>query len=125
MGEGWGLVSFEHASTGAAQIVPDHTACAALWDGTTAQMMGPSEWVIPGFSPLEMGVLTPETVAEALARLHADPVRRARVGGCRPPVRAPAGVCLAGHRHPGSTAPFRGLLPDGGRQQRQTLLARV
>ena len=26
MGEGWGLVSFEHAATGAAQVVPNHSA---------------------------------------------------------------------------------------------------
>ena len=31
MGEGWGMVTFEHALTGAAQIVPDHTACGTLW----------------------------------------------------------------------------------------------
>lgn len=30
-GEGWGLVAFEHGATGAAQIVPDHSACAELW----------------------------------------------------------------------------------------------
>ena len=30
-GEGWGLVAFEHAATGALQIVPDHTACRELW----------------------------------------------------------------------------------------------
>ena len=123
MGEGWGLVSFEHASTGAAQIVPDHTACAALWDGTTAQMMGPSEWVIPGFSPLEMGVLTPETVAEALARLHADPVRRARLAAAghrfahRPEYAWPA-IATRFDRA------FRGLLPDGA-DNSGNLLARV
>lgn len=33
MGEGWGLVSFEHGAAGAAQIVPDHTACGELWRG--------------------------------------------------------------------------------------------
>ncbi len=32
-GEGWGLVSFEHAATRAAQVVPDHTACTDLWRG--------------------------------------------------------------------------------------------
>src|SRR5262249_32169023 len=32
-GEGWGLVSVEHAATGAAQIVPRHSACAEIWDG--------------------------------------------------------------------------------------------
>jgi glycosyltransferase involved in cell wall biosynthesis len=31
MGEGWGLTAFEHAATGGAQLVPDHSACAELW----------------------------------------------------------------------------------------------
>lgn len=31
VGEGWGLVSWEHAATGAPQILPDHSACAELW----------------------------------------------------------------------------------------------
>ena len=30
-GEGWGLISFEHAATGAPQIVPAHSACKELW----------------------------------------------------------------------------------------------
>jgi glycosyltransferase involved in cell wall biosynthesis len=30
-GEGWGLISFEHAATGAPQIVPGHSACEELW----------------------------------------------------------------------------------------------
>ncbi|NML44257.1 glycosyltransferase family 4 protein [Ramlibacter sp. G-1-2-2] len=33
VGEGWGLVAFEHAATGAAQIVPDHTGCGDAWRG--------------------------------------------------------------------------------------------
>ncbi len=32
-GEGWGLVSLEHASTGKAQIVCNHSACKEIWDG--------------------------------------------------------------------------------------------
>jgi glycosyltransferase involved in cell wall biosynthesis len=32
MGEGWGLVSFEHAATGAPQIIPRHSACADIWE---------------------------------------------------------------------------------------------
>src|SRR5205085_11032699 len=31
--EGFGLVSFEHAAAGAAQLVPAGGACAELWDG--------------------------------------------------------------------------------------------
>lgn len=72
MGEGWGLVSFEHASTGAAQVIPDHTACGALWDSTTAQMVTPAKWYIPEFSPLEMGELEPTGVAAALQTLYDD-----------------------------------------------------
>ena len=33
LGEGWGLVSFEHAATGAPQIVPSHSACLDQWEG--------------------------------------------------------------------------------------------
>lgn len=32
MGEGWGLVSFEHAATKRPQIVPNHSACGELWE---------------------------------------------------------------------------------------------
>ncbi len=32
-GEGWGMISFEHAACGAAQIVPGHTAPAEVWKG--------------------------------------------------------------------------------------------
>lgn len=31
IGEGWGLIAFEHAATGAIQIVPNHSACKELW----------------------------------------------------------------------------------------------
>ncbi len=33
MGEGWGLISFEHGATGAAQIVPAHTSFIENWTG--------------------------------------------------------------------------------------------
>lgn len=33
VGEGWGLISFEHAACGAAQIVPGHTTPAEIWSG--------------------------------------------------------------------------------------------
>ena len=32
-GEGWGLVSFEHAACKIAQIVPDHTSCKEIFEG--------------------------------------------------------------------------------------------
>lgn len=31
LGEGWGMISFEHAACGAAQLVPGHTAQMELW----------------------------------------------------------------------------------------------
>lgn len=55
--EGFGLVSFEHAATGAAQIVPSVGACAELWEGVASLL------------PLEP---TPEHVAAALSALYDD-----------------------------------------------------
>lgn len=75
MGEGWGLVSFEHGAAGAAQIVPDHTACAELWRDR-AELIQPARSYIPEFSPLEMGEVSPEGVAQALEALYRDPARR-------------------------------------------------
>lgn len=69
--EGWGLVSFEHAATGAAQIVPRHTACAELWNGS-------AEMLEPIFSATNERVLTegyfvsPDDVAAALNRLYSN-----------------------------------------------------
>ena len=75
MGEGWGLVSFEHGAAGAAQIVPDHTACGELWRGR-AELVPPARSYVPEFSPLEMGEVSPERVAQALEALYRDPGRR-------------------------------------------------
>jgi D-inositol-3-phosphate glycosyltransferase len=75
MGEGWGLVSFEHGAAGSAQIVPCHTACAEIWNGR-AEMMQPVRSYTPEFSPLEMGEVSTEAVAEALGNLYANPQRR-------------------------------------------------
>ena len=75
MGEGWGLVSCEHGAAGAAQIVPDHTACAELWRGR-AELVPPARSYVPEFSPLEMGEVSAEGVARALEVLYRDPARR-------------------------------------------------
>jgi D-inositol-3-phosphate glycosyltransferase len=75
MGEGWGLVSCEHGAAGAAQIVPDHTACAELWRGR-AELIPPARSYIPEFSVLEMGEVSAEGVARALEALYGDPARR-------------------------------------------------
>jgi glycosyltransferase involved in cell wall biosynthesis len=75
MGEGWGLVSFEHGAAGAPQIVPDHSACAELWRGR-AEMIEPARRYVPEFSVLEMGEVSTEAVAAALEHLYRDPQRR-------------------------------------------------
>jgi D-inositol-3-phosphate glycosyltransferase len=75
MGEGWGQVSCEHGAAGAAQIVPDHTACAELWRGR-AELIPTARSYTPEFSVLEMGEVSAEGVADALETLYRDPARR-------------------------------------------------
>jgi D-inositol-3-phosphate glycosyltransferase len=75
MGEGWGLVSFEHGAAGAAQIVPDHSACAEVWNGR-AEMIPPARRYRPEFSVFEMGEVSAEGVAQALNNLYGNPQRR-------------------------------------------------
>ena len=69
MGEGWGLVSFEHAATGAAQILPSSSAGADLWQGA-AELLEPVSWGIPSHSLLEMAEVSPEAVARSLNKLY-------------------------------------------------------
>jgi D-inositol-3-phosphate glycosyltransferase len=70
-GEGWGLVSFEHAATKAAQVVPNHTSLSQLWRGA-AQFIEPvMKLTYPG-NLTEGHIVTPEGVAEALEKLYRD-----------------------------------------------------
>jgi glycosyltransferase involved in cell wall biosynthesis len=71
MGEGWGLISFEHAATGAAQVVPDSSACSELWAGA-AEIVPAEDTGVPAFSPLAMRTVSAEGVAAAFERLYAD-----------------------------------------------------
>ena len=71
MGEGWGLVSFEHAATGAAQVVPRHSACAELWEGA-AELLETREVGVPAGAMLAMREVSAVDVAAALERLYAD-----------------------------------------------------
>jgi D-inositol-3-phosphate glycosyltransferase len=87
MGEGWGLVSCEHGAAGAAQIVPDHTACAELWRGR-AEMIPPTRFFIPSSTVLEMGEVAPDAVAQALENLYTNPAR------CQTLARAAAEAAL-------------------------------
>ncbi len=71
LGEGWGLVSFEHAATGASQIVSDNSACAELWPGA-ADLLPTVETYDPRLSPLTMGATSPAAIAAALDRHYSD-----------------------------------------------------
>jgi D-inositol-3-phosphate glycosyltransferase len=71
VGEGFGLVSFEHAATGAPQLLPDHPALRELWGESTLRL-GPVRRVRTEYSPPLMGEVAPAQVATALERLYRD-----------------------------------------------------
>ena len=71
MGEGWGLTNFEHAATGAAQIIPSHTALKEIWEGA-AEMLNPKDKFFSYFSPFEMQMISPKDAADAMDRLYKD-----------------------------------------------------
>ncbi|MEZ5706981.1 MAG: hypothetical protein R3E56_18020 [Burkholderiaceae bacterium] len=70
MGEGFGLVSFEHAATGAPQVLPAHPALTELWRGN-ADMVGPVRPTHFEYSPLLMGEVSAASVSAALERTSA------------------------------------------------------
>jgi len=70
-GEGWGMVSFEHAATRAAQIVPRHTSLADLWDGAAEFLEPFTKLTYPG-NLTEGHIVSPEGVAAALQHLYED-----------------------------------------------------
>lgn len=70
-GEGWGMVSFEHAATRAAQIIPRHTSLAGLW-ADAAEFIDPvMKLTYPG-NLTDAHIVTPEGVAASLQRLYED-----------------------------------------------------
>lgn len=70
-GEGWGLVSFEHAATGAAQVVPCHSSCEELWLGSA--LMLDTSAVDTSSLPLTLREVSPDDIAEALQQLYSNP----------------------------------------------------
>ncbi len=71
-GEGWGMVSFEHAATGAAQIVPKHSSCKELWEEAALyldkkELMKDTE----GFQ-MELCKLSSEQLSQHLDSLYSD-----------------------------------------------------
>ena len=77
-GEGWGLISFEHAATCRAQVVPAHSACAEIW--RDAAICVPAEQPIrPMYTELELRVPDQQAVVEGLVALLTDTDKRHRV----------------------------------------------
>lgn len=70
-GEGWGMVSFEHAATKAAQIVPRHTSLEELWDGAAEFLDPVMKLTYPG-NLTEAHIVNAQGVADALQRLYDD-----------------------------------------------------
>jgi D-inositol-3-phosphate glycosyltransferase len=68
-GEGWGMPSFEHAATRAAQIVPRHTSLADLWKDA-AQFIDPVMTLTYPGNLTHAHIVTPEGVAAALEHLY-------------------------------------------------------
>jgi D-inositol-3-phosphate glycosyltransferase len=68
-GEGWGMPSFEHAATRAAQIVPRHTSLADLWKDA-AEFIDPVMTLTYPGNLTHAHFVTPEGVAAALQRLY-------------------------------------------------------
>jgi len=65
------MVSMEHAATGKAQIVPEHSACAEIWMGIAATVAIENVYV-PKFSLLELAEVSVAQVAQQLELLYAD-----------------------------------------------------
>ena len=79
MAEGWGLVSFEHAATGAAQIVPGYGTCAEVWRGAAVPLDAEGEHVFLFASHYAMNTVSAEQIAAKLESLYVDDEFRRRV----------------------------------------------
>lgn len=64
LGEGWGLVNTEHAATGVAQIVPDHTSLQEIFDGV--RRINVESWETDRNYGLERGQPSPDDLAAIL-----------------------------------------------------------
>jgi glycosyltransferase involved in cell wall biosynthesis len=71
MGEGFGLVSFEHGATGAPQVIPAHSALCELWQDHAA-IVRPVRAITTEHSPLIMGEVDASAVAMTLDQLYHD-----------------------------------------------------
>jgi D-inositol-3-phosphate glycosyltransferase len=78
IGEGWGLVNFEHAATGTAQIVPDHTSLKEIFDNVPRI---PNEsWEVDCNYGLDRGVPSVQGAVQILQHYYENPEDLATAG---------------------------------------------
>jgi len=68
-GEGWGLIPFEHASCRKPQIVPNHTACADIWE-EAALLTDIATWITDKDLGVERGLINVDSAVEHLNELY-------------------------------------------------------
>jgi len=73
IGEGWGLVAFEHAAAGGVQIVPEHSACKELWQ-EHGLLINVSESIITEGILTEGQLVSADHLAEQLEYLYTHPI---------------------------------------------------
>lgn len=78
-GEAWGLISLEHAATGAPQVVPCHSGCAELWSSTATTLPVRDEAEHIGLGMLR-GFVSGQDLAAVLERLYSDRTFRSEQG---------------------------------------------
>ena len=70
IGEGWGLVNTEHAATGVAQLVPDHTSLKEIFHGV--DRMAIESWEVDCNYGLDRGQPSPKEMASILNGYYYD-----------------------------------------------------
>lgn len=70
-GEGWGLVSHEHATTGAPQIVPEHSACKELFEDV-GLLVPVGRYEVNAETLTVGGIVYPEDVASKMELIYND-----------------------------------------------------
>lgn len=79
-GEGWGLPNFEHAITGAPQIVPDHSACRELFLDCGLLTPLKTKIMLPGGTMTLGGMIDVEALAQQMDILYRDAQYREELG---------------------------------------------
>jgi D-inositol-3-phosphate glycosyltransferase len=78
IGEGWGLVNTEHAATGVAQLVPDHTSFKEIFHDVPRIPI--ESWEVDRNYGLDRGQPSPDKTAELLTQYYEDRELLASVG---------------------------------------------